>query len=60
MPRWLDHLLPRIDIEGEDAVPETPSAAADWQPDAGADAPTDGEFGPHGDDGAPLPAEGTS
>ncbi len=63
MPRWLARILPRIDVEGEHAIPRagdggTPPSET-WQPDTGAAAPTDGDFPTPGDDAPPpLPLEG--
>jgi uncharacterized membrane protein YdfJ with MMPL/SSD domain len=53
MPRVLDRMLPRIDIEGEHAIPDDP-VPEPWEPDTGAEAPSDGETSAPGD-GAPPP-----
>jgi len=57
MPRWLDRLLPRLDIEGEAGLPraghghDEPAAA---KPDTGHDRPTPGTE--HDRDAAPIAA----
>ncbi|MFF0909296.1 MMPL family transporter [Microbacterium enclense] len=55
MPRWLDRLLPRLDVEGE-AV-EREIGLADWPGEAGLAVAADGLRAPAGRDGEPAFAD---